>query len=68
MARADEGVWLEKADGTVAAVGEVTFRLTDDVLGYTRRDGRRACDKGEYRFWIASDSNVDGEEGVVYEH
>ena len=23
--RADEGVWLEKADGTVAAVGEVTY-------------------------------------------
>lgn len=47
---------------------EVSFRLTDDVLGYTRRDGRRVCDKGEYRLWIASDSNVDGEEGVVYEH
>ena len=29
--RADEGVWLEKADGTVAAVGEVTYSDSSTV-------------------------------------
>lgn len=44
----------------------VSFSLTDDVLGYTRRDGKRICDRGEYRIWIARDSSVDGKDGVVY--
>ena len=44
---------------------EVAFNLTDETLGYTRRDGKKACDKGEYTLWIAPDSNAGGQ-GVGY--
>ena len=38
----------------------VSFELTDDVLGYTTRDGRKVCDAGDYLVWIAPDSSVRG--------
>lgn len=47
---------------------EVSFDLTDETLGYFRRDGTRVCDSGEYRLWIAPDSNASGNDGVKYVH
>ncbi len=34
----------------------VSFDLTDEVLGFTSTEGRRICEDGTYRIWIAPDS------------
>ena len=47
---------------------EISFDLTDETLGHFRRDGTRVCDSGEYRLWIAPDSNAAGNDGVKYVH
>ena len=47
---------------------EVSFDLTDETLGYFRRDGTHVCDSGEYRLWIAPDSNAAGSDVVTYVH
>ena len=51
--------------GEKATVG---FELTDEVLGYTTRDGLKVCDAGDYLVWIAPDSSVRGLKPVVYSH
>jgi beta-glucosidase len=48
-----------------AEAKQVTFALTDTVLGYFHRDGRFVTDVGDYHIWIAPQSETS--DPVLYD-
>ena len=49
------------------AKAEVRFPLTDEVLGFTTREGKWQVDAGEYQVWVASHAHDGIPVGYVHD-